>query len=270
MQVQQGNREKKIAKLGVKLLRLKLGKRGTPQAIHEYLMECGPSIKSLVDIINKTGLNIETVYQRKKIIEYGELGLWVVLNHPDLKDLGIMIINSLSKYTINKNDIPESNLSKFEIALINKVLLFTSSEIEKGMYLFIHADMLSCGNDIVRVIYDNVLKCIDNRQLNNDMLRSLIVLIECGLWTMQGDTAYRDAFFWSVNQICNDELKLIFKNSAQNLVKQPSKWYPNVWIEGKRQTIEGRKNGTLAPDEFSEIEKLCVPYIQQKLLNKKR
>jgi len=270
MNVQQANREKKIAKFGVKLLRTKLGKRGTVESIHKYLESSGDGISNITKWINKTGNNIDVKYQRKRFIETAELGLWLFINHDLFRPMVVNLVNTLTKYHISENDLPRTELTSIEKVIINKVMLYTSRNIIEGRFAGIHADMMTCGNKAIRFMLDISLSNVESLNLDEDMQTALVVFIECGLWTMQGDTAYRDPFFWFTNKVGDSEIKHLIKQYPMPLVRHPKQWYTNQFLKGRKATLKGRKEGTLAPNQFSTEEALFVPGIQKRLLNQSK
>lgn len=271
MQVHQGNREKKIAKLGIKLLRLKLGKKASVDSIHDYLVGNDPGLKLLVDTINEAADSIIAPYQQRRIREYGELGIWIALNHPKIRPVVIKALNNICSIRINKSNLPKVKLSLMEQKIMMKVLRYTASKIIKGRYGNIRGDLTSASNRVIYQLFLLANQAVSSIiGLSDEDKSSITVLFDCGLWTMTHDTAYRDTFFWSVYKVGNKSVKSLVKSHSVQLIKPPERWYPNVWWYGKHMTKMKLENGELSPGQFSEIEKHCVPQIQEQLLKQGR
>lgn len=271
MQCHAGNREKRIAKCGVKLLKLKLGKKSSQDSIHKYLQSCGSAIKELDDIIIKAGNSIEPKYQRNRIIEYGELGLWLALNHPKIRPVMIKALNEISVYTISKEDLNKVQMTLIEQKVMMKALKYTASKMMQGRYTNMRVDLLSSSNQVVSYLFEELNAAVQSIVgLSDDEKASIIVMLDCGLWTMSRDTAYRDVFFWSLSNVCSFHITTLLSKHPLQLVKEPKQWYPNVWWRGKKRTQQMREQGDLNPGEFSESDKYCVPNIANKIINKGR
>jgi len=271
MQVHQGNREKKIAKYGVKLLRLKLGKKASDENVHDYLVDNDSDLKKLVTVVDKVGDSILPPYQRRRVKGYGELSIWIALNHPKMRPVFIKSINRVTKYHIDKSNLPKVKLSLIEQKLMMKVFSYVARKIMDGRYKAIREDLMTASNKSVKEIFLQTNSAINSIiGLSDSEKAAVTVLVDCGLWTMTHDTAYRDAFFWTMDNVGCSTLRELIKNHPITLVKEPEHWYPNVWWYGKKLTRQKIKNGELSPGQFSEIEKHCVSNIQERLLNQGR
>jgi len=95
---------------------------------------------------------------------------------------------------------------------------------------------------------------------------------QAGLWTIIKDTAYRDTFFWMLDQILQhaDELREMLKP----YVKPPEEWTPNQWHASRKISDKLKKEGKISKDNKSLEESIYTPNIQnkrhEKLLKKKR
>ncbi len=80
------------------------------------------------------------------------------------------------------------------------------------------------------------------------------------LWIIGKDTAYRDVFFWILNEILkkSDELQKMIKP----FVKPPSEWIPNLWYDGVQKTKQLKKDGKLPDNMHSFEESMYVKKIQ--------
>ena len=271
MQVKMGEREKKIVKLGILLFRKKLGKRGKAETIHEELSSIDyPPIKKLVTLINKVGNGTNHKYQALTIKEYGELGIWLVINHPSFDG----IFESICRNATNM-DIPDekfqykSKLTKTEIWLMNKVLIYIKNKLLEpgGLYHYIQQDIEVTQNEACKYIIPIVKKGLDPID-NEELFISISILFDIFVWCMIRDTAYRDQFFWALWQVGNKEIRQRIKEHPTNLVRPPKKWYCNLWVRGGEESKKQRASGKLMLGEFSTLESPCVPHIQNKEVKK--
>lgn len=85
---------------------------------------------------------------------------------------------------------------------------------------------------------------------------------QLALWLIGKDTAYRDEFFWTLNEILkkSDELQTLIKP----YVKPPEQWTPNLWQDSKNKTKRLREEGKLPDNAFSFEESIWVKDIQDK------
>ncbi len=98
-------------------------------------------------------------------------------------------------------------------------------------------------NDIL-IVGSNQIKPYWQRR----MMRQYGQLI---LWLVAKDTAYRDVFFWILNEILKraDEFRVLIKP----FVKPPSQWIPNLWFDSVEKTKQLKKEGKL-PDNMHSFE----------------
>lgn len=273
MQAHQGNREKRLVKLGVPIVRAKIGKSAKPENIHETLLNSSSeSLKKFVSNINGTADKIQNIYQKVTIKELAELGIWVALQHPDLKEPVIEIISRITG--IPATDIRmDSKLSRLDLFFIDKGLKYISGKLTEKVpashYKYLHDDVESCTNDACQYIW-LVTKQVMGKYEDNSTRDALMVLIEVGIWAAVHDTAFRDAFFYFINKVGNKKIRDLIKLHPTRLVKPPSEWYPNLWKRGHDKTVEGKKSGELLPGEFSYLEQFCVPQIQRKMIKESR
>jgi len=125
----------------------------------------------------------------------------------------------------------------------------------------IHEDMLNCGNfavkELAKVINDAASK------INEKYQKEIVTqLSEFGLWICYKDTAYRDIFFWIINEILKNPDK--YRELIKPYVKNPDKWHVNVWSESKNLTKKLREEGKIPKTAFSTAESVHVPSIQRR------
>lgn len=82
------------------------------------------------------------------------------------------------------------------------------------------------------------------------------------LWLIAKDTAYRDIFFWMLDEMLKkaDEMRVLIKP----FVKPPEQWIPNVWFDSKEKTKKLRKEGKLPDNAHSFEESVWIKSIQDK------
>lgn len=270
MEVLLGEREKKMIKLGILLFRKKFGKRATPEAIHKHLSSLNISnISPIVSMINKAADNVAYKYQRNMIREYGELGIWILIEHPDLSEAFQRILSRITGKKIVQ--VPRTPIfSKFDLYLMKKILLFSENKIknhEFSRFSDIESDMDSCSNKACRYIRDIMIEELNSIE-DDDIRRISYMYMDLFLWIIPRDTAYRDPFYWSLYKVGNSTIKGYIKEHPTNLVKSPKRWYGTVLYDARDATKKLRATGELGMYEFSDGESACIPEIQKKELKK--
>ena len=270
MQVLLGEREKKMIKLGISLFRTKFGKKARPKEIHKALVSLNiPSASSIVSIINETADNQAYPYQSNMLRNYSELGIWVLINHPDLSKA----FNRILARVTGKEEVQvpiKTTFSKLDLYLMKKILLYIENRIKYdtfSRYNDIHSDMQAISNKAVNYVFNIVQEELDSVN-DEDLKRISVMFAEMMLWIVPRDTAYRDPFFWSLNKIGNPSIRKCIKEHPTRLVKHPKDWYGAVLFRARDKTQELRKSGELDAFEFSESEGVCVPHIASKAINK--
>lgn len=129
----------------------------------------------------------------------------------------------------------------------------------KGFIDVVHGDLQNSSNPSVRKMYRKLLEgggyMIEQHQtaIVKDLGASF-------LWFIIKDTAYRDLFFWYLNELYSDPE---FMKHVAPLVKKPEDWYCYNWNISKKITAEKHASGELPDYELSEAEKVYVPGIQE-------
>ena len=153
----------------------------------------------------------------------------------------------------------DKRIVKWGIALMRKKLGESASREA------IHEDMQNCGNIGIKVINDIVMDTANFVKCDHQKL-ILSELTELVLWIAVNDTAYRDLFFYTLDEMLKraDEIRALIKP----YVKPPGKWHVNVWIDGKGFTDEQVEKGEILKGTVSMAESVHVPEIQRQRLNK--
>ena len=121
-------------------------------------------------------------------------------------------------------------------------------------------DMQHCGNPIIRRIYNKINEGLDEIKEEPQRNRTKEVA-EFFLWILNKDTAYRQPFFYILNEMLKD--KEMFKG-IEKYVTEPDKWYVNQWHESKEVTKKKREDGKITDRELSPAELIYVPNEQNR------
>lgn len=82
------------------------------------------------------------------------------------------------------------------------------------------------------------------------------------LWLVAKDTAYRDVFFWMLNEMLKKADKLLVL--IEPYVKPPEEWTPNLWHNSKKKTEQLKKDGKLPDNMHSFEESMWIKSVQDK------
>lgn len=131
---------------------------------------------------------------------------------------------------------------KVDMDIVDESLKFSPNPVIKNL------------NDIL-IIGANQIKPYWQRR----MMRQYGQLI---LWIVAKDTAYRDVFFWILNEMLKkaDRLQVLIKP----FVKPPEEWIPNLWHNSKGRTEELKKEGKLPDNMHSFEESMYIKSTQDK------
>jgi len=86
------------------------------------------------------------------------------------------------------------------------------------------------------------------------------------LWLMYKDSAYRDIFFWLLDQMLQRATDV--RKWIKPYVKDPHDWNVNIWHRSKKRTEKLRKEKRIPPYQKAFDENLFVPSEQLKKLKK--
>ena len=130
---------------------------------------------------------------------------------------------------------------KVDMTIIDENLSFAPNPVIKNLN-----SIILIGSDQIKPYWQRM------------MFRQYSQLI---LWIISKDTAYRDVFFWILNEILkkSDEIQKMIKP----YVKPPSEWIPNLWYDGVQTTKKLKKKGELPDDVHSFEESMFVRKIQK-------
>lgn len=160
-------------------------------------------------------------------------------------------------------EVKDSNINKRIVKW--GVILLRKKLGESASAEAIHSDMQNCGNIGIKIVSDiindtaSLIKCDWQK-------RNVADLSELALWICYKDTAYRDIFFYILDEILKNADEI--RKQIKPYVKPPEKWHVNVWVESRNETAKEVKEGKILPGSVSLAESVHVPSIQAKRLNK--
>jgi len=153
---------------------------------------------------------------------------------------------------------PNKRIIKWGVWLLRKKLG------EQANAKAIHDDMINCGNLGIRYIANlnmttaEFVKCDHQKNIQ-------LELVELFLWFVYKDTAWRDQFFYILDELLKDadEVRALIKP----YVKTPDKWHVNCWMDSKEETKKQTEEGKIAKGQVSFSESVHVPSIQRQRLS---
>jgi hypothetical protein len=129
----------------------------------------------------------------------------------------------------------------------------------------IHDDLAHSGNPAV-YLFAQMLGYASKEIKEKYQAKVVQDLGEFFLWLMYKDSAYRDVFFWLLDQILQRAADI--RKWIKPYVKDPHDWNVNVWHRSKKRTEKLRKEKRIPPYQKGFDENLFVPSEQLKKLKK--
>jgi len=129
----------------------------------------------------------------------------------------------------------------------------------------IHDDLQHSGNPAV-YLFAQMLGYASKEIKEKYQAKVVKDLGEFFLWLMYKDSAYRDIFFWMLDQILQRATDI--RKWIKPYVKEPHDWNVNVWHRSKKRTEKLRKEKRIPPYQKAFDENLFVPSEQLKKLKK--
>jgi len=94
-------REKRLLRLGISILRKKLGFNASVVNIEKHLRKINdPALTEILDVIEDVCNNTTASYQRKVFKEYSHLGLYIAINHPKIKQFFNEQVKRFTKFRV--------------------------------------------------------------------------------------------------------------------------------------------------------------------------
>jgi len=129
----------------------------------------------------------------------------------------------------------------------------------------VHDDLVNCGNDAIKELSSIISDAAD--KIKEKYQKGIVEqLSEIGIWICYKDTAYRDIFFYILNEVLKEPDK--FREMIAPYVKEPEKWHVNVWHDSKEFTNKEIQEGKIPNTGKSLAESVHVKIIQTKRLMK--
>ena len=153
---------------------------------------------------------------------------------------------------------PNKRALKWGVAALRKILG------KQANVAAIHDDIINCGNLGIRYLANlnlttaEFVKCDHQKNIQ-------LELVELFLWFVYKDTAWRDQFFYDLDEMLKnaDEIRALIKP----YVKQPKDWHVNNWMESKEITAKDIADGKVLRGSVSMAESVHVPPIQRQRLS---
>jgi hypothetical protein len=263
-------REKTIIGKATALLRLRYGKKASPENIHKYLINHPhPLIQKIVKTINDAANQIKdeirsggTWWQRDNIVRMSELGIWCLIHHKRYRRIFENFASSIFDYK-KQISFKDKTFNIIETKLIKHLLQY-SYKMLKGQWTYdvILEEMENGSNSAMRLLLNKVTTSLEQTIDNEYERRILYDFASTGLWFAQHDTAYRDIFFWILHEIGNDEIKKVVKP----FYLTADKWYINIWHDHYLESDKMRKKGELGVFGHDIVEEMAVPEMRNKRL----
>jgi len=139
---------------------------------------------------------------------------------------------------------------------------------ECGTAKAIHDDIINCGNPALAFINNLIIESTD--KIKCDWQKNTInELSEIGIWIgAYKDTAYRDWFFYMLDDFLKQENVEKLRELIKPYVKEPKDWHVNLWIDSKEMTKQKREKGELLKNQKSEAESMFTAPLLKKKLSK--
>jgi len=129
----------------------------------------------------------------------------------------------------------------------------------------IHSDLVNSGNPSV-YLFAQMLTYASKETKEPYQAKVVKDLGEFFLWVMYRDTAYKDIFFWILDQILQRAVEI--RKWIKPYVKEPHDWHVNVWHRSKANTKKLRKEKRIPPYQKAFDENIFVTSEQAKKLKK--
>lgn len=129
----------------------------------------------------------------------------------------------------------------------------------------IHSSLKNSGNPAI-YLFAQMLTYASEQIQEKYQAKVVKDLGEFFLWIMYKDTAYKDVFFWVLDQILQGATDI--RKWIKPYVKKPKDWNVNVWHRSKERTEKLRKENKIPSHMKSFDENIFVPSEQYKKLKK--
>lgn len=221
-------------------------------------------IGQLVTVVHAAADEITNYWNRELIKNMVNVGLTICCKHEKYSKILSKVLTQLydSKVEIKKY----KNFNIVERSMI-KILLKASDKIlnQRTYTLDMAHELLSdCSNEAISFIHYVSSEAM-KETLDDEEYARVSRMFEFLLYVVYLDTAYRDPFFWILDKIVREDMRMII---AKHVIK-PFDWYVNVWVRGKELTSTLKKKGAIPQYAHSVVERRMCPAKQMFDLNKK-
>jgi hypothetical protein len=251
--------EKRMVKLGIKLIRKKIGKKATPDNINIYLRSTkSKALIEILDMIDFISKNTKSEWQSRYVKEYGEFGLWLAINHPEMRKALTGIVRKYTKFKDFDIDL-KPNIGKFDIFLFDAALKFTIKKLStRPTYILLLQESYNVVNDLAKYFILNIDDALVN--VKDDFThKTLKTFLWMGVYIMITDTAYRSQSYYAAHELGNEKVCELSKS----FFFKPNKWYINLNRDGRELTQKMWDNNEVPRHVNSILEEPCVPFKQK-------
>lgn len=146
---------------------------------------------------------------------------------------------------------------------IFRMVLSTGMKFAKRDMVMAGRDLQVNQNPVIRNLNTLLLMTASHlKQKDQWQSRTMTGYGQALLWMVVKDTAYRDPFFWMINEILKHPEEM--KKLLEPYVKPPEEWIANQWEDSKNKTRLLKKKGDIPEHGKSFEETLFTPQIQDK------
>ena len=259
MDIRIAEHEKRIALLGLKLFRKKIGKKASPENVSTFLRTSkNDGMLELLNLVDFVVDNTTNKWQCDIVKGYMEFGIFLSLNHPELRKGLNGLLKQFTKYDGIEIDL-EPSMSKTDIFLLEHILKYVTKQFSsRRTFNAIMSESFVTTNKVAQ----NIMSDIDEvlKEVNNDFLqRTMKTFLWFVVWVGINDTAYRHQFYYMLNKCGNKELSEL----SEEFYREPNMWFINLYSEGKAKTRELWRDNKIPRHEVSVMETPCVVKFQQ-------
>lgn len=134
----------------------------------------------------------------------------------------------------------------------------------------IESDLMSTQNPVIKNL--NTLVLATSNAIKSKWQSDVVKTFgQAFLWIAYKDTAYREPFFWMLQQLL--DVADDFSKINKPYVAPPDEWQPNLWIASREKSKNMKDKGEIPIDAKCMEETMFTPSIQRerlkKILNKK-
>jgi hypothetical protein len=254
MDIRLSEHEKRMLRLGLTLIKAKLGKKAQPENIYSYLMssKCD-AILETVKMIDFISDNIKSKHQSNIIREYSKFAIWVCCNIPDMR---IALEGAFNKFTKFKNveiDLEPCATTTDTFVLEHAINYLMKKLTARPTFALILSESVSTVNPIAKYAMDNIDEAF--RKVKYDFIHSALKSISwLIIWIAVNDTAYRAQAYYMIKHLGNPEMSKL----AETYYFEPKDWYINIHTDAHKETEELWRENKIPRHENAFLEDPCM------------